>query len=313
MSEPNIKKNVREFYDRVGWQMVNESLYQNAQYEDLRPVSREYIHRCHMRINRHLAPEGRYLLDAGSGPVQYPEYLTYSEGYQARVCMDISIVALKEARKRLGEHGFYVVADIAHLPFKSEVFDGIVSLHTIHHVPMEDKLPAYDELYRTLNPGRKMTVVNGWTNAPLSKWLSGFADFMKRLRGWWLRKFKNQPAKTSKQKTAAVEVVDAEETPSTKPSGTYVQKLNAEWLTQNLEGRMDFEILVWRSVSVSFLRSVIYPDWGGRFWLKVLFWLEERFPRLLGRIGQYPLVVIHKPEAETETRESKIEDNTPAV
>ena len=313
MSEPNIKKNVREFYDRVGWQMVNESLYQNAQYEDLRPVSREYIHRCHMRINRHLAPEGRYLLDAGSGPVQYPEYLTYSEGYQARVCMDISIVALKEARKRLGEHGFYVVADIAHLPFKSEVFDGIVSLHTIHHVPMEDKLPAYDELYRTLNPGRKMTVVNGWTNAPLSKWLSGFADFMKRLRGWWLRKFKNQPAKTTKQKTAAVEVADAEETPSTKPSGTYVQKLNAEWLTQNLEGRMDFEILVWRSVSVSFLRSVIYPDWGGRFWLKVLFWLEERFPRLLGRIGQYPLVVIHKPEAGTETRESKIEDNTPAV
>lgn len=76
---------------------------------------------------------------------------------------------------------------------------------------------------------------------------------------------------------------------------------------------MDFEILVWRSVSVSFLRSVIYPDWGGRFWLKVIFWLEERFPRLLGRIGQYPLVVIHKPEAGTETGERKTEDKAAAV
>jgi hypothetical protein len=54
-------------------------------------------------------------------------------------------------------------------------------------------------------------------------------------------------------------------------------------------------------VSVAFLRAVIYPDWGGRFWLKVIFWLEERFPRLLGRIGQYPLMVIHKP-AEGEAK-----------
>ncbi len=74
---------MREFYDRVGWQMVSGEVYQNAEYEDLRPVSRDYIHKCHLRINRHLAPEGDFLLDAGSGPVQYPEYLTYSEGYKA--------------------------------------------------------------------------------------------------------------------------------------------------------------------------------------------------------------------------------------
>jgi ubiquinone/menaquinone biosynthesis C-methylase UbiE len=172
MSEENSKIYVREFYDRVGWQMVDENLYQNARYEDLRLVSSDYIHRCHMRVNRHLASEGRFLLDAGSGPVQYPEYLTYSEGYQGRVCMDISIVALKEARKRVGEHGRYVVGDIAHLPFKSNAFDAIVSLHTVHHVPMEDKLSAYDEMYRTLNPGKQMVVVNGWTNSPLMNLLN---------------------------------------------------------------------------------------------------------------------------------------------
>ncbi len=74
-SESDIKQDVREFYDLVGWKQIGEDIYQNARYEDLRPVSREYIHRCHVRVTRHLNREGEYLLDAGSGPIQYPEYL----------------------------------------------------------------------------------------------------------------------------------------------------------------------------------------------------------------------------------------------
>jgi ubiquinone/menaquinone biosynthesis C-methylase UbiE len=299
MTKEDSKKDVKEFFNQVGWKLIDQSRYQNAQFEDLRPVSKEYIHRCHMRVNKHLSPKGRFFLDAGSGPVQYPEYLTYSEDYHARVCIDISIVALQEARKRLGDHGRYVVGDITHLPFKSDAFDGIVSLHTIHHVPMEDKLPAYEELYRTLTPGNSMVVVNGWTKAPLMTRLSPFMDFMKRFRGWWLRKVKKQPLKDAETSGKTAEFSEAPEAETTKPpEGTYVQKMTAAWLIQALEGRMDYEILVWRSVSVRFLRSVIYPDWGGRFWLKVLFLLEEIFPRLLGRIGQYPLVVVNKPAEE---------------
>jgi SAM-dependent methyltransferase len=304
MNDNNTKKSVREFYDRVGWQKVSEALYQNAQYEDLRPVSRDYIHRCHLRVNRHISKEGQYLLDAGSGPVQYPEYLTYSEGYQVRVCMDISIVALKEARKRLGDHGRYAVGDIAHLPFKSDLFDGIVSLHTIHHVPLEDKLPAYDELYRTLNPGKTMAIVNGWTNAPLMRWLSRFMDAIKQFHDWRRKKKEGtKPIETAlKPDSQSLQETDQE----SPPAGTFVHKLDAEWLTQALKDRMDYEILVWRSVSVRFLRSVIYPEWGGRFWLKLLFWFEERFPRLLGRIGQYPLVVVRKPERGNPVQVSEV-------
>ncbi len=110
---PDVKQQVREFYDQVGWQQVDAGLYQNARYEDLRPVSQEYIHRCHLRVGRHLRTKGDYLLDAGSGPIQYPEYLEYSHGYNYRVCADISIVALQEARERIGSHGLFVVADIA--------------------------------------------------------------------------------------------------------------------------------------------------------------------------------------------------------
>jgi hypothetical protein len=217
--------------------------------------------------------------------------------------MDISIVALREARKRLGDHGLYVVADVAKLPFKSEVFDGIVSLHTIHHVPTEEKIPAYEGLYRTLAPGKKMVVVNGWTRSPLMVRLSRFMNFMKRLHRWWQRKIKRQePAAQggNKSESSAKPEVEKADSP---PSGTYVQKHDANWLTQALTGRMPHKILVWRSVSVAFLRSVIYPGWGGRFWLKIIYWLEERFPKYLGRVGQYPLLVVYKPEIEVHSTE----------
>jgi SAM-dependent methyltransferase len=305
MSQENIKKSVREFYDQVGWQTIGDTLYQNALYEDLRPVSRDYLHRCHMRLKRHLAQEGTYYLDAGSGPVQYPEYLTYSEGYQARVCMDISIVALREARKRVGEHGLYVVADIAHLPFKSDVFDGISALHTIHHVPMTEKQLAFDALYRVLKPGRSMVVVDGWTNAPLMTRLAGFMNIIKHLKAW--RKGtdrENEPKLTQSSILGQDSLPDVQAKKSSSPAGTFVEKFDADGLIEMLTGRMPFEIMVWRSVSVAFLRSVIYPEWGGRFWLKVIFWLEERFPRLLGRIGQYPLIVINKPAGEGDLAET---------
>ena len=46
------------------------------------------------------------------------------------------------------------------------------------------------------------------------------------------------------------------------------------------------EILVWRSVSVRFTRSLIHPQLGGRYWLRLLYWLEERYPHCFGENGQ---------------------------
>lgn len=73
----DTKQKVREFYDEIGWQQEKDGLYQNARYDDLRPVVKEYVHNTRMRVKRGIAPAGRFLLDAGSGPVQYDEYLTY--------------------------------------------------------------------------------------------------------------------------------------------------------------------------------------------------------------------------------------------
>ena len=293
-TEPSeaVQQQVRHYYDAVGWQKEGEH-YQNARYEDLRPVSAAYIRRCHRRVKRHLKPQGRFLLDAGSGPIQYPEYLLYSQGYRYRVCADLSIVALKEARQRIGEHGLFVVADVANLPFRQDVFDGVVSLHTLHHLPVAQQPRAYRELYRVLGRGTSAVVVNGWTESRLmQRWLP-FVRLMERLGAISHRSTAKSTAPQSaggaEQKRSEAETVQGK-----TATGTFVQKLTADWLRRELGQEMRLEIGVWRSVSVRFLRAVIHPLLLGRLWLWLLYALEERWPAYFGEKGQYPLIVIRK-------------------
>lgn len=289
-----IKQRVREFYDQVGWQTVSDGTYQNARYEDLRPVAREYIRRCHLRVKRFLAPSGEYLLDAGSGPIQYPEYLAYSEGYRRRVCVDISIVALQEARRRISEQGLFVVADVANLPFKPEPFDGVVSLHTLHHLPLEDQARAYAELYRVLKRGRSAVVVNGWTDSPLMRRFDWLVRLMESLGRIILRLRGREGSARNKQSAANPPGGGASQAARLEPVGTFIRKQDAAWLHEQIGSKMSYEIRSWRSVSVRFLRAVIHQATGGRFWLRVIYRLEELFPHFMGENGQYPLIVIRK-------------------
>lgn len=271
----NTKQQVREFYDQIGWSQVGEGLYQNARYEDLRPVSRDYIHKCHLRVKRHLAARGDFLLDAGSGPLQWPEYLNYSDGYRYRVCLDLSMTALREARTRLGKRGLYVVGDIANLPFKPDTFDGAVSMHAIHHLPLTEHKRAYLELKRILKPEGNASVVNGWDNPLLMRLAEPFIRLGRALSG-----------RSAKRKKDWLLEDDQ--------AGTFVEKMTPRWLKYELNGRVEYEIYPWRSLSPRFMRWFVRPKMGGRAFLRFVFWLEERFPRFFGENGQYPLIVIRK-------------------
>ena len=286
MSQEN-KQKVREFYDEIGWSRESSGYYQNARYEDLRPVSAEYIHKCHLRVTPYFASGGKYLLDVGCGPIQYKEYLTYSEKYEKRVCADISLTALKEARKRIGDKGFFVVCDAANLPFKSECMDGMVSLHTFHHLDLVDQKKAWQETWRVLGKGKTAVVVNGWTESEMmKKWQSRVekaeraGHFLARLRGK-----ETGPAK-KEQKPA-----------QQRATGTFVKKMDADWVRRELsslgDGKVGLEIRCWRSVSVRWLRALIHPPYG-KIALRRLFAKEESRPEYYGEYGQYPMIIMKK-------------------
>ena len=76
--------------------------------------------------------------------------------------------------------------------------------------------------------------------------------------------------------------------------GTYVHKHNADWLKKEVGSRYPLELWVWRSLNVRFMRNFISGRLGGRTLLRIVYWLEERFPHFAGEHGAYPMIVIRK-------------------
>lgn len=185
----NERLEVKRFYDEIGWRRTEDKAFVDAaRFEDLRPVSADYRSKCHLRVNRYLPHQGQYLLDVASGPIQFPEYLTYSEGYDYRLCADLSHTALQEARTTLGGRGLYVQCDITHLPFQADSIDTAISLHTIYHVSADNQIDAFRELHRVLRPGSRAVVVYSWSRHSLLmaitlpyKALVLMARYLKRL------------------------------------------------------------------------------------------------------------------------------------
>jgi SAM-dependent methyltransferase len=282
-------KNVRRFYDDFGWRESDGGLFEDARrFEDLRPVSRDYIRNCHLRLAKHLPPRGTYLLDAACGPIQYPEYFTYSTSYDFRICADVSEVALRHARKRLGEKGIYLLCDVTNLPLKDGVADGFVSLHTIYHVPARQQPKAIEELYRVLKEHGSGVVVYSWGNrSPLMNAalldvhpLQAFGRFVSAVRSLL------DPRGHSKKRASPGSPVDA--------VPLFGHSYDFRWYRKNVERRYRSSLASWRSVSVPFLQRFVHERALGRPLLALLYSLESRFPRWFGRYGQYPVFVFTK-------------------
>lgn len=286
-NQPSAEKQlVKDYYDLQGWKKERGSLFTDAaRFEDLRPVVNEYRVKCHLRVNRHLVKDGKFLLDVASGPVQYPEYLSYSEGYQHRICGDISFTALQEAKKVIGDNGFCVQCDITHLPFSTEAIDGIVSLHTIYHVPADEQKKALTELYRVLAAGRQAVVV--YSFARYSVFLkalllpSKIVKAARKAAGDFLRAVRLKPALPESARQP-------------KHGKLYFHPHRFRWFESQIKPLMPYRLYPWRSVTVSFTRFSIHPRFFGRAFLSALYWLEERFPRWFGKHGAYPMFVISK-------------------
>lgn len=270
-----LKGSVREFYEKVGWNADADGVFEDAsRFEDLRPVGRSYLARCHERVSRHLPASGRYLLDVASGPVQRDEFLAYSAGHRHRVCVDLTMSALRGARRRLGAHGLYVIGDITRLPFREGAFDGVVSLHTIYHVPAAQQAGAFLELFRVTSAGTAAVVVYAWgKHAPL---MLLFDALPHKLASLWRRLRRGGTA-------------------GAQPGALYFAPQSPGWFRREVAARVPAEIKVWRSLSPFFQQHFVPANALGAWFLDRIYALEERWPGLLGRWGNYPLLVLRKP------------------
>jgi ubiquinone/menaquinone biosynthesis C-methylase UbiE len=152
-----VRESVRKFYDTCGWRLEeSRGEYQNdLLHGDLSEVAKEYDKSCEARYRKYFEHGGRFFLDAGCGAKPIKQL---GRKFQRHVCTDISLIGLTEARQKLGDRGLFVVSDLAALPFKDNVFDGVVASYCLYHLDKNSQLSAIKEFYRVIRTRKNILV-----------------------------------------------------------------------------------------------------------------------------------------------------------
>jgi ubiquinone/menaquinone biosynthesis C-methylase UbiE len=217
-------------------------------------------------VLRHLPAQGDRLLDMASGPIQYPEYLRYSENFRARVCVDLSQRALDMAAEKLGERGEYRCGDFLTMPFADGSMDAAVSLHTIYHMDAADQATAVRKLIRITKPGGVVVVVYSNPRYIVSSLGAPFRRLVRLV---------------SPARAAGTE----------RPDTIYFHRYPLAWWRQ-FEDTADVALFPWRTFATRDQKALI-PSSRVASWL---FSLEEQFPAFFLRVGCYPMIVLRPHE-----------------
>lgn len=277
--QDEVKKKVKEFYDDYGWQKSDGENYNDTvTFEDRRPVSKKYWSQCHLRLNKYLGRGGDYLLDVASGAIPNDEYLTYSNKFKLRVCMDFSIEAVRGAAERLDGKGIFILGDMTRIPLADHCIDAVISMHTVYHVPLGEQTQAVAESYRVLKPGKKAVIVYNWKEPGLMKMVFGVWRPLLR----FYKIIRRKENKKMNQQTAG-------------RTDLLIQKQDYEWFSQHIKKQYNAQLSVYSAISRSFSLTFLREKWLGKQLSALIYHLENVFPSALGRWGQYPVFVLNKP------------------
>ncbi|MCB1993159.1 MAG: class I SAM-dependent methyltransferase, partial [Geminicoccaceae bacterium] len=161
-----VAASVRRWYDEHGWQrdagsgLFRDTATFSGAGSSGSPGAAHYEARSYQDLDGTFGA-GRYFIDAASGALAHSEYIPWSSEFSARICIDISGVALREARQRLGDHGLYIQANLAQLPLGDNSIDGGVSAYTIQHIAADEQALAVQELARVLATGHYLYILTG--------------------------------------------------------------------------------------------------------------------------------------------------------
>ena len=110
--------------------------------------NREYEDQSEDIAFKKLLPEsGKRMLEIGAGAGRNtPRY----RGYEKIYLFDYALTQMQQAKQRLGDSSrfVYAAADVYHLPYNDNVFDGATMIRVIHHLSEID--PAMAEIQRVM-------------------------------------------------------------------------------------------------------------------------------------------------------------------
>ena len=265
-------RSTRAFYEEGGWATDSDGLYEDTKkFVDTRPTSLRFTRACMERLQKYFSKGGQYLLDAGSGPIAHKELLGYGDNFDKRVCLDLSVPALHEAQRKLGDRGIYLQGDLTNLPIQSNVIDAVMSYHVIYQLPPDLQAAAFRELWRVLKPGGIAVIVYWWAEPKLPWKVERVANILLG---------KHEQTTNQTPQTASANV------PDHNPH-------SFEWFRAQ-DWPFPYKLDTYRVVGNSFLQSSIPDDWRGAAFLKMLMTFQRLAPAYCGKHGLMPAIVLKK-------------------
>ena len=271
------KERVFMYYNTIHYNTKNSlKIYEDSpKWVDFREVSSEYIRYSFTKVKKYISPAGKYMLDIASGPIGLKEYVDLSENYDIRICADISLNALLQAKYNYSHsQGIFICCDITNIPLRENVCDTVICQHTLYHIPKNEQKTAVNELYRVAKSGAKIAIVyslfyHSWfmniTLLPIQLY-----RIARHFTGKaYLKIFNSKPR-------------------------LYFYTHSIRWFKRNFDFSKNMEIYCWRSTNKYFMNVYIHKWLGGKSLLKQLRKSEDKYPKFWGRFGEYPIIVIKK-------------------
>jgi ubiquinone/menaquinone biosynthesis C-methylase UbiE/uncharacterized protein YbaR (Trm112 family) len=271
------KERVFNYYNQINYSTKNSlKIYEDSpKWVDFREVSEEYVRNSFTKAKKHLNPSGQYLLDIASGPIGLKEYIDLSGNYEVRICIDISINALIQAKHNYNhKKGIFICGDITNIPLKENSCDAILCQHTLYHVPKDEQKTAVNEMYRVAKPESRVVIVYSLFYNSLFMNITIFPIQLYRIARHfagklYVRLFSGKPR-------------------------LYFYPHSINWFKRNFDFSDRMKFYCWRSVNKYFLKLYVHKWLGGK---KLLRWLrksEDKYPEFWGKFGEYPVIVIRK-------------------
>jgi len=273
------KQRVFDYYNEINYK-IRDSLriYEDSpKWVDFRDVSAKYMRKSFTRASGFYPPNGRYLLDIASGPIGLPEYMTLCDGYEYRICVDISINALIQAKaniEKAGKRGIYICGDITNIPIQDNSVDTVLSQHTLYHIPKNDQKTAVNEMYRVAKSNSKIVIIYSWF---YHSWFMNLSlnivqvyRVLRHLAGKvYVRLFPSKPR-------------------------LYFYPHSPGWFKKTFTFSGDIEFYCWRSTNKYFMNLYIHKWLFGKQILNKLIKIEDKYSGFMSTFGEYPAIVITK-------------------
>jgi len=269
----NAEERVSIFYNTAGWETEGDITEDARRWEDLREHAKVYVSMCRLRVLRHIPDNGVNILDMGSGPIQFKEYLEYSKHFKKRYCVDLSSGALEKAKKIIGDHGVFLHGSFLTIPMEEGFFDCAVSLHTVYHIEKDRQEEAVRKLIYVTKAGKPVIIV--YSNPHT------FVSFLISLPFRLLRRMKSILKELGNKRKREGDV------------DVYFHAHPIEWWNR-FSDIASVEIFPWRSFDADTQKRLIPNNKIGRKMFDVLFNLEERFPDIFVKHFQYPMIILTK-------------------